>query len=79
MAVYANLKDYFQGEHLDLIKASISEYCSEHQYTGEADSVQVQKLRRTFKQEIPDTSSDLEIEAGVSVQFVDREDNSDSA
>ncbi|MCR5111727.1 MAG: ImmA/IrrE family metallo-endopeptidase [Ruminococcus sp.] len=79
MAVYANLKDYFQGEHLDLIKASISEYCSAHQYVGEADSVQVQKLRCTFKQEIPDTSSDLEIEAGVSVQFVDRDDNSDSA
>ncbi len=79
MAVYANLKDYFQGEHLDLIKASISEYCSEHQYTGEADSVQVQKLRCLYKKKIPDISSDIEIEAGVSVQFVDREDNSDSA
>lgn len=79
MAVYANLKDYFQGEHLDLIKASISKYCSEHQYTGEAEDVQVQKLRCLYKKKIPDISSDIEMEAGVSVQFVDREDNSDSA
>lgn len=76
MARYDNLKDYFQNEHIELIKASIIRYDSEHQHIGDVEKVQVQTLRCLYKKDILDTSSDIEIEAGVSAQIIYGDDKS---
>ncbi len=79
MARYGNLKDYFQGEHLELIRSTIAKYyLSKYNQVVDIKNVRIQKLRCVYGENLPDSDSNLEAEAGVSVQFINKSENINS-
>lgn len=79
MPQYDNLKDYFNSEHLELIRVTISKYyLSKYNQVVDIKNVRIQKLRCLYEKYLPDSGSNLKVEAGVSIQFVNQIENKDS-